>query len=185
MLETQRLILRKWNDSDLDILYQMNADPVVMRYFEKTLTRKESDKMLLRFEQLLTDHGFTFFAAELKSTGDLIGMIGLGSPRGEGLYFAPCIEVGWRLRPEFWGKGYATEGAQASLELGFNKHGLKEIIAQTAVQNTPSRKVMERLGMTYQVGGDYDHPLVPEGHPVRRHVLYKITQEEFNQRRGG
>lgn len=181
MLQTQRLILREWRESDREILYQMNSDPVVMRYFEKTMTREESDAMYARLQKLTGDHGFTFYAAELRTTGDLIGMIGLGVPRFEA-YFTPCVEVGWRLRPEYWGHGYATEGARASLELGFSK-GLKEIVAQTAIQNLPSRRVMERLGMKYCEGGDYDHPLVPEGHPVRRHVLYRITAEQFNAAR--
>ena len=184
MFETERLILRPWTVNDLEELYLINSDPVVMRYFEKPLSRTESDAMLVRLETLLRDHGFTFFHASLKSTREFIGIIGLGSPRGEGYYFTPCIEVGWRLLPKYWGQGYATEGARFCLELGF-KTGLKEIVAQTAVQNTPSRKVMERLGMTYQVGGDYDHPLVSVGSPVRRHVLYRISQEEFSQRRGG
>jgi RimJ/RimL family protein N-acetyltransferase len=172
MLQTQRLILRHWQDSDLLPFANMNADPEVMRYFPSILTKQESDALVKRFEAHLSEHGFGLFVAELKSTGEFIGFVGLNIPSFEA-HFTPCVEIGWRLAKEYWNNGYATEGAIETMRYGFDELGLQEIVSFTAVENAPSRKVMEKIGMTHNAGDDFDHPKLEAGHPLLRHVLYK------------
>lgn len=171
-LETPRLILRPWRESDREPFARMTADPRVMEYFVSCLTREESDALVDRATAHLREHGFTFFAAELRHTGDFIGMIGLATER----HICDGVEIGWRLAAEFWNQGLATEGARAALRFGFEELGLDEIVAFTAAGNMRSRRVMEKLGMTYNPADDFDHPRIPEGHPLRPHVLYRIGQ---------
>ncbi len=172
-LETDRLILRHWTSSDKEGFFELNSDPEVMRNFPKTLTREESDAVADRISGSLTERGWGFWAIELKECGEFIGFTGLNIPKID-THFTPCVEIGWRLKKEFWNKGYASEAAAASLEFGFDVLKLEEIIAMTAVQNIPSRKVMEKIGMTYDPKGDFDHPMVPQDSHVVRHVLYRI-----------
>ena len=117
--------------------------------------------------------GFTMFAAELRETGEFIGFIGLSVPCFEA-HFTPCVEVGWRLAAAYWGRGLATEGARAALRFGFDELGLREIVSFTVPANVRSRRVMEKLGMTHDPADDFDHPSLPQGHPLRRHVLYRL-----------
>ena len=119
------------------------------------------------------------YAVELKESGEFIGFIGLSIPRRP-LPFSPCVEIGWRLARRFWGHGYATEGARASLTVGFEQLGLPEVVSFTALDNLPSRAVMKRIGMR-NTGRDFDHPAIPEG-PLRRHCLYSITREQWDRR---
>jgi ribosomal-protein-alanine N-acetyltransferase len=149
----------------------MNQDPMVMRYFPRLATPEESGAMVKLINAFFDEHGYGLFAIELKATGDFIGYTGFTQPGFES-WFTPCTEIGWRLRKEFWGQGYATEAAKACLECGFGQFGLKEIYSFTAVLNTPSERVMQRIGMTKV--GEFDYPKVEEGHPLRKHVLYKI-----------
>jgi RimJ/RimL family protein N-acetyltransferase len=111
---------------------------------------------------------------EVRGGAAFAGFVGLSVPRFEA-HFAPCVEIGWRLAAQHWGHGYATEGARAALAFGFGTLGLEEIVAFTAPRNVRSRRVMEKIGMTYDPADDFDHPLLPEGHPLRRHVLYRIA----------
>jgi RimJ/RimL family protein N-acetyltransferase len=173
-LETDRLILRRWRPDDVEAFAELNADPRVMEFFPATLTRGEVEAMIRRIESGIDEHGVGFWAAELKQGGDLVGFIGLNVP-GYPLPFAPCVEIGWRLAHRFWGKGLAQEGARASLRYGFEKLGLKEIVSFAVVGNQRSRQVMERIGMKYAAGEDFDHPKLPEGHRLRRHVLYRMA----------
>jgi RimJ/RimL family protein N-acetyltransferase len=101
--------------------------------------------------------------------------VGLSVPRFHA-HFTPCVEIGWRLSAEYWGRGYATEGAKAALSFGFDELQLVEIVSYTVPDNVRSRRVMERIGMTHDAAGDFDHPVLPEGHRLRRHVLYRIAR---------
>jgi len=177
-IRTERLWLRGWKEQDLDPFAQMSADAEVMRHFPATLSRAESAAMIGRIGAHFDHHGFGMWAVEVVETGAFIGFVGLGVPRFEAR-FTPCVEIGWRLSRASWGHGYATEGARAALHRGFTAHGLEEILAFTVPANGRSRAVMERLGMRHFPEEDFDHPLLPEGHPIRRHVLYRIRRGEF------
>lgn len=166
-LETPRLLLRRWRDSDRAPFAAMNADPLVMRFFPSILTPAESGAMIDRAEAAIDRQGFGFLAAELRATGEFIGFIGLGIPTFEA-HFTPCVEIGWRLAAAYWNRGLATEGARAILD-----RWTGPLVSFTAAPNVPSRSVMEKLGLTYDPAGDFDHPRIPEGHPLRRHVLYR------------
>lgn len=169
-LETPRLRLRRWQESDREPFYRMNSDPRVMEFFPACLTREDSDALIARAEAHFETHGYGPFAAELRATGELAGFIGLMVPQFEA-WFTPCVEIGWRLVPEFWNQGLATEGANELLRLAFGPLGLREIVSFTVPANLRSRRVMQKLGLVYD--GEFDHPGLPEGHRFRRHVLYR------------
>ncbi len=173
MIESERLILRRWKASDSEPLAQINADPKVMEYLLNPLSREESDATIARFEKHFDDHGYTRWALELKSTGELIGYTGLFRPSFES-HFTPCVEIGWRLAKNFSGHGYASEAARAANADGFKRVGLQEIVSVTVPANRRSIAVMERIGMKRDIRGDFEHPMVPEGNPLRQHVLYRI-----------
>src|ERR1700731_1645221 len=162
-LETERLILREWRQADREPFARMNADPAVMEHFPAGLSRTESDQGVDRIEQHFRERGFGLFAAELRRDGTFIGFIGLNVPRFVA-HFTPWIEIGWRLAAEDWGQGLATEGARTCVHYGFETLALDEIVAFTVPGNAPSRRVMEKLGMTRDPGDDFDHPGLPEGH---------------------
>jgi RimJ/RimL family protein N-acetyltransferase len=175
IIETQRLIIRSWKESDFSVFAEMNSDPRVMEYFPSLLSQAESRLFL---DQILKNHqknGFTFWPIELKRTGEWIGFVGLSIPGFEA-HFTPCVEIGWRLAHPYWGNGYAPEGAVACLDYGFSELGLNEIVSFTTVNNVNSRKVMEKIGMTHHPGDDFDHPKLAERHPLRRHVLYRAKK---------
>ena len=172
-LATPRLILRPWDEEDLDAFASLNADPEVMRYFVKPLDRAESDAMVARIRDHFDANGFGFWAVEAPGAARLVGMVGLARPRFEA-HFTPCVEIGWRLARPYWGRGYATEAARECLRFAFEQLREEEVVAFTAVANARSRAVMGRLGMTRDPADDFDHPNVPDGHPIRRHVLYRI-----------
>jgi RimJ/RimL family protein N-acetyltransferase len=144
-----------------------------MRYFPSTRTAEESDATVARIEAHFEQHGFGFWAAEAKATGEFAGFVGLAVPSFEAP-FTPCVEIGWRFAERFWNQGLATEGAAAVLRFAFDTLGLGEVVAYTVPDNVPSRRVMEKLGMTHSPSDDFDHPNIPPGHPMRRHVLYRI-----------
>ncbi|MEO0409369.1 MAG: GNAT family N-acetyltransferase [Cyanobacteria bacterium P01_A01_bin.135] len=175
MLTTPRLRLRPWQPSDLEPFAQLNADPEVRRYFPNCLTREESDASVARFNEHIDQHGFGFWAVELRDTGEFIGFTGLDTLDFD-VPFAPAVEIGWRLGRQFWGQGYATEGAREALRYGFEELNLDEIVSITAVENRRSRAVMERLGMAHCPEEDFDHPALPAGHPLQRHVLYRCQR---------
>jgi RimJ/RimL family protein N-acetyltransferase len=172
-LETERLLLRRWRPEDREPFARMNADPRVMEFFPKQFTREESDASVDRIDAHFQKHEFGLWAVELPGEAPFIGFIGLAVPRFEAA-FTPCVEVGWRLAAEHWGRGYATEGARAALAFGFGSLKLDEIVSFTVPTNVRSRRVMEKIGMSHCPEEDFEHPLVPEGHPLRRHVLYRI-----------
>jgi RimJ/RimL family protein N-acetyltransferase len=153
----------------------LNADPKVMEYFPKLLDRDESDQLAARIRENFARRGFGLWAVEVPGVAEFIGFVGLSVP-GFSAHFTPCVEIGWRLAHDHWGRGYATEAARASLQFGFEHHGLDEIVSFTAAVNRRSRAVMERIGMTHTPDDEFDHPTVPEGHTLRRHVLYRIRR---------
>jgi RimJ/RimL family protein N-acetyltransferase len=174
-LHTERLKLRAWREADWTTFARFNADPDVMRYFPTRLSTEESNALAQRIQAHIEEHGWGLWAVEVPGVTQFAGFIGLAAPRFES-HFTPCIEVGWRLGPEYWGRGYATEGGHAVLAFGFTELSLHEIVSLTSETNQPSRRVMERLGMTHHPGDDFDHPLLPSGHVLRRHVLYRMQR---------
>ncbi|MBL8821877.1 MAG: GNAT family N-acetyltransferase [Planctomycetia bacterium] len=175
-LDTERLILRPWRDSDRVPFAALNADPKVMEFFPSVLTRQESDAQADRIEDHFVRHGFGMWAVEVKGHTPFAGFIGLAHPSYQ-THFTPCVEIGWRLAPLYWGKGYATEGARRALQFGFDQLGLEEIVSFTAVGNIGSRRVMETLGMQRNPEDDFDHPLLAKEHPLCRHVLYRLKRQ--------
>jgi RimJ/RimL family protein N-acetyltransferase len=171
-LETERLLMRRWRDSDRAPFAELCADQEVMRYFPAPLDRAESDRSIDRFERRFEEHGFGLWALEVRATGDFIGFTGL-NPMPEGSPGVGDQEVGWRLARHAWHHGFATEAARAALDVGFTRLGLPVIWSVTSVLNTPSMAVMERLGMVRN--GLFEHPAVPVGHPIRPHVAYRIS----------
>jgi RimJ/RimL family protein N-acetyltransferase len=173
-LRTDRLRLRQWLASDREAFARLNADARVMEYFPAVLSREESDALAVRIAAHLEQYSWGLWAVEIPNVTPFAGFIGLSTPRFEA-HFTPCTEIGWRLAAEFWGRGYATEGALAVLAFGFSKLGLEEIVSFTVPGNLPSRRVMERIGMVHNAADDFEHPALPVGHRLRRHVLYRIA----------
>ena len=175
IIETPRLLLRHWRDSDRAPFAKMNADPSVMEFFPAPLTPSQSDALATKIEAHFQKHGFGTYAVEIRSNGDFAGFIGLNAPAFHA-HFTPCVEIAWRLAPGFWGQGLATEGAQAVLRHARKEFGLQEVVSFTVPTNLRSRRVMEKLGMTHDPADDFDHPQLPPGHPLRRHVLYRLSR---------
>lgn len=170
---TPRLSLRRWYFKDLESFAELNADAKVMEYFPKLLNREESDAQAGRIQQHFNEHGFGLWAVEIPGRSEFAGLLGLNIPRFTAR-FTPCVEIGWRMSPENWGQGFATEGALAVLKYAFESLGLPEIVAMTAQCNRRSRRVMERIAMRYNPDDDFDHPLIEPDHWLARHVLYRI-----------
>lgn len=173
-LRTSRLVLRPWRDEDLPAYAELNADPRVMEHFPALLSRDESDAQAGRIRKHWDAHGFGIWAVEIVGGAPFVGFIGLQHVPFAAA-FTPAVEVGWRLAHDAWGHGYATEGARAAIEHGFGPLGLREIVAMTLASNQRSRRVMEKLGMRRAHGEDFDHPRIPEGNALRRHILYRIA----------
>ena len=172
LLTTARLRLRDWRDSDLPLFARLNADPLVMAFMAKCLSREESDASVGRIREHFDRQGFGLWAVENIDGAEFIGFTGLSIPRFTAS-FTPCVEVGWRFAADQWGRGYATEAARACLAFGFDQLGLPEIVSFTTAANFRSRRVMERIGMTRDAANDFEHPSLPAGHPLRPHVLYR------------
>ena len=175
-IHTRRLHLRRWLEADREAFAALNSDPRVMEFFPDALSRQDSDALAARADAHFDEHGFGPWAVEIPAVAAFAGFIGLSVPRFSA-HFTPCVEIGWRLSAEHWGHGYATEGARAAISFGFDVLGLKEIVSFTVPSNTRSRRVMERIGMTHNPDDDFDHPMIPDGHALRHHVLYRITPD--------
>jgi RimJ/RimL family protein N-acetyltransferase len=173
---TERLLLREWRDADVDEFAAINADPVVMEYFPEPYTEERTRRFVELIRKRWRELGYSLWAVERKDTGRFIGYVGLW-PATFPAPFTPAVEVGWRLAVDQWGLGYATEGARVALNYGFDTLGLDEIVSFTSALNVRSIRVMERIGMRRDATGDFEHPNVPEGHPTRAHVLYRIRRE--------
>lgn len=180
IIRTDRLILRQWNSADLEPFARLNADPKVMEYFPSVLTWEESRASLQSAYDNIEKYGWGKWAVILIETGEFIGRIGLENVDIEASFY-PNVELGYRLAFKHWGKGYAIEGALASLRYGFETLKLDEIVAFTTVQNMRSRSVMERIGMHYDSKDDFDHPKLPKGHKLSRHVLYRLQLNEWQK----
>lgn len=178
-LRTDRLYLRSWLPGDRQLFAQLNSDPRVMGFFPGLLSQQESDARADRIEEHFRQHGFGLWAIEIPGLTPFAGFLGLSIPRFDA-HFTPCIEIGWRLAGAYWNRGYATEGARAALDFGFRWLQAEEIVSFTVPLNVRSRRVMEKLGMTHSPNDDFDHPLLPEGHPQRRHVLYRLKRPEID-----
>ncbi|MCB1043122.1 MAG: GNAT family N-acetyltransferase [Acidobacteria bacterium] len=175
VIETERLVMRRWVPDDLVPFAAINADPEVMRYYPSPLTRDQTKDLMDRMQSHFERHGFGLWALETQMDHAFVGFTGLMVPRFEA-HFTPCVEIGWRVARAHWGRGLATEAALAAAEYGFQTLALKEILAFTTPANTASRRVMEKIGMTYEF--DFDHPLIEKGHPLKRHVLYRLPAPE-------
>lgn len=172
MITTERLVLRQWQPSDLEPWAAMNADPEVMRYFPVTLTREEAEAAMTRAQGHIEEHGFGAWAMERRDDGAFLGFTGLMRLKDDNPLH-PGVETGWRLARQAWGHGYASEAARASLKHGFETLGLASIVAFTATTNLPSQAVMQRIGMTRREDLDFDHPALPKGHALERHVVWE------------
>jgi RimJ/RimL family protein N-acetyltransferase len=175
MLRTPRLELRRWRLADREPFAALNADPVVMAHFPATQTRAESDALADAIEAHFVARGFGLYAVEIPGVAPFAGFVGLNVPTFTAA-FTPCVEIGWRLAAAHWGHGYATEAGRAVLDHAWMTLGLAEIVSFTTAGNARSRAVMARLGMARDPAGDFDHPRLPEGHPLRPHVLYRVRR---------
>ena len=175
VLNTSRLCLRSWRSGDLPAFAVLNADPKVMEFFPKSLDRAESNAAAARIGEHFHRHGFGLWAIEVSDVADFIGFVGLSVPQFEA-HFTPCVEIGWRLAHEHWGRGYAIEAAQAAVDFAFRELRLPEVVSFTVPLNRRSRRVMERLEMTHSPADDFEHPHIQAGHPLRRHVLYRLAR---------
>jgi len=171
-VETDRIRLRQWREEDFAPFAALTGDPEVMHYFPATLSEEESNAYARRCRDLITERGWGFWAAEEKASGEFMGFIGLHVPAAQ-LPFMPCVEIGWRLARKWWGKGLATEGARGALQFGFRELDLDSIVSFTALVNQRSEAVMKRLGM--QRESTFEHPVVPAGHVLREHCLYRLA----------
>ena len=174
-MRTERLLLRRWRGEDRAPFAALNADPRVMEHFPAVLSRAESDALAERIEAHFAEHGFGLWALEAPGVASFVGYVGLVWARFAAP-FTPCVEVGWRLAAEHWGRGYAPEAARAAAAHGFGELGLREIVSFTVPANANSRRVMEKLGMIRDPADDFDHPALPPGHRLRRHVLYRLAR---------
>jgi RimJ/RimL family protein N-acetyltransferase len=177
-IETERLLLRPWRDSDLVPFAELNTDVRVMEFFLSTLPRSESDAFAMKVRAHFDEHGYGLWAVEVRDGAPFIGFVGLATVTFEAP-FLPAVEIGWRLAHASWGRGYATEAARASLRLAFEELGLDEVVSFTVEANQRSRAVMERIGMHHDSAGDFDHPRIPKDHAMCRHVLYRLGRAEW------
>ena len=182
-MRTERLLMRRWQPADRGPFAAMNADPEVMAHFPATLDRAASDAFVDRIEAGFDANGFGLWALERLDTGQFIGFTGLSVARFEA-HFTPAVEIGWRLSRPAWGHGFATEAARRALRAGFEEYRLAEIVSFTAAGNAASQAVMRRIGMRRDPAEDFDHPNVPPGHRVRRHVLYRLGRDVWEATTG-
>jgi ribosomal-protein-alanine N-acetyltransferase len=180
-LRTERLRLRRWRPGDRAPFAALNADPEVMRYFPSALTPEDSDGFIDRIEAGFGRYGFGLWALEVVAAGEFIGFTGLSVPSFDA-HFTPAVEIGWRLARSAWGHGYATEAARGALASGFTDYGLDEVVSFTSLANVRSQAVMRRIGMTHDPADDFDHPRLPAGHPLQRHVLWRLTAPRITAR---
>jgi RimJ/RimL family protein N-acetyltransferase len=171
-LETTRLQLRAWRDSDLAPFANLNGDPQVMEHFPGVLDHRASDQMAERIRARMAEQGWGLWATERKDTAAFIGFVGLSIPSWQSAGVTPCVEVGWRLARAHWGQGFASEAARAALRHGFEVVGFEEILSFTVPANQRSQAVMRRIGMKRDPTRDFDHPRLPEGHRLRSHVVW-------------
>lgn len=174
-LRTERLLLRRWRDQDRDPFAALNTHPAVVEFLAGPLSRSESDALIERIEQAFDERGYGWWAVEVPGEAPFVGFVGL-APVAFEAGFTPAVEIGWRLDPQWWGRGLATEAARAALAYAFDVVELDEVVSFTAVANIRSRRVMERLGMTRDPADDFAHPGLPVDHALVEHVLYRVRR---------
>jgi RimJ/RimL family protein N-acetyltransferase len=177
-LRSKRLLLRQWRDDDLDAFAALCVDPAAMQYLLPMPHRSDADAMAQRIQAHFSQHGFGLWAVELPGICAFMGFVGLVNVPFTA-HFTPAVEFAWRLAPAFWGRGYATEAAAQALDDGFTRLAWNEVVAYTVADNKRSWRVMQRLGMTRNADEDFDHPRVPLGHPLCRHVLYRLQRKDW------
>lgn len=183
LLETSRLVLRRWLPTDRDLFREINADPDVMAFFPFRRSHDESDAFLGKLNDMFSENGLGFYALELRETGEPLGFCGLTYANMPGIFPAETVEIGWRLAARYWSNGYVTEAAEALLDFAFVEKDIKAVVSFAVADNNRSTAVMKRLGMHRAAGMDFDHPRVPETHPhLKRHVVYAMTPEEWTRR---
>lgn len=183
-MRTERLILRNWEDRDRELFHRINSDEQVMEFFPFRRDRAQADAKMDEVRAWVDEDGHGFAAVEIATTGECIGFVGITGTEDIDVLSAGTIEIGWRLAPEFWGKGYVTEAAEAWLAYGFETLGLDEIVSFAVYDNHRSTAVMKRLGMSADPASDFDHPEVPDSHPhLKRHVLYRLSRQDWQARK--
>ncbi|WP_374831804.1 GNAT family N-acetyltransferase [Paenochrobactrum pullorum] len=184
ILETERLIIRNWREKDRELMHRLNHDDQIMEFFPFRRNREESDQLYDRFYKMIVDTGYGFYALERKDNGECIGFCGLAETHMEPFFKDGTVEIGWRLIPETWGKGYVSEAANALLEYGFMEKNLDEIVSFAVHNNERSTAVMKRIGMNYDQTRDFSHPNVSDNYPqLQPHVTYVMSRDEFLQKR--
>ncbi len=179
-LETDRLILRSWRESDLLPMVAINQDPKVCEYFPEIGNRDTTIALIDRIIKHDEENGFSLYAVEIKASGEMIGFLGLMKPSFDA-HFTPAIEIGWRLSSQHWNQGFATEGAKVVLQHAFTDLNLDEVVSFTALNNQASRRVMEKIGMKRNPNDDFDHPKLSKDCSLKRHVLYRISKNDWNK----
>lgn len=175
LFTSKRLGFRKWESRDLEPFSKMNGDPEVMEFFLRTWTVADTKSFMQRMNDHFDRHGFTFYAVDKLENRELVGMIGF-KITGFKARFTPCVEIGWRIKKEEWNKGYATEGAKRCLSYGFEELNFSEVYSFTSLTNLKSERIMQKIGM--RKTGVFEHPAIEEGHELRTHALYKITEQK-------
>ncbi len=183
VLQTERLILRTWKSTDIEAMTAINQDPKVMRYFPATGTEQQTREHIQRLIKHQAEYGYSLYAVEHKQTNTMIGFVGLLHRTGEdwSAPFLPATEIGWRLASDYWNQGLATEAARAVLHYAFTELDLNEIVSFTVVANSPSRRVMEKIGLRHHPEDDFNHTLLDQSSPLCRHVLYRLSQQAYHQ----
>ncbi|OHV61001.1 GNAT family N-acetyltransferase [Mesorhizobium sp. LCM 4577] len=183
-IRTERLILRNWEERDRELFHRINSDERVMEFFPFRRDRAAADAKMDEVCAWIEEDGYGFAAAEIATTGECIGFVGLSGTEDIDVLAPGTIEIGWRLAPEFWGKGYVTEASEVWLAFGFETLGVDEIVSFAVAGNRRSIAVMKRLGMQPDAGADFDHPSVPDSHPhLKRHVLYRLSRQGWQARK--
>lgn len=177
-IRTPRLLLRQWKDSDLDAWCAMNADAEVRKFFPSVHTRADAEGEAGRIRAGIAQRGWGMWALEVPGVEAFVGFVGLNAP-GFPAPWQPAVEIGWRLKRDAWGHGYATEAAAASLQFAFQQLELPQVIALSVRTNTPSHNVMTRVGMTPWPGMEFDHPRVPADWPLKEHIVHRITRDDW------
>jgi RimJ/RimL family protein N-acetyltransferase len=181
LLQTERLVIRNWRDSDREFFHRINSDDRIMEFFPFRRSREQSDALMDEMRADIDADGYGWTAVDIKATGQCIGFVGLNATEIAGVVPAETHEIGWRLAPEYWGKGYVTEAAAALVDFAFDRVGLVEVISFAVVTNLRSLAVMERLGMRHF--RDFDHPAIPETHPhLKPFKLYRLKRDEWKKR---
>lgn len=185
IIETPRLLLRNWQEDDRAFFHEINSDPEVMEFFPALRGREKSDTLMDRVVAMINEDSFGFYALQDKNSGDVVGFTGLMRTDLEPFMPKGVLEIGWRLAQRYWGKGYVTEAALASLAYAFNQRGQDEVVSFAVHNNHRSTSVMQRIGMVNDPKRDFDHPKVPDSHPqLKRHVLYTISKQQWLNQHG-